>query len=184
MHSRLNYRRSFENVHAVSNTLLANTLLFCFCFLNAFPLPFWGNIPLTVPFLLINVYYWSIHGPDYLYTWTICLAGLVFDSFTGTLIGMTPLVLLVIQNLLKHQQKFLSSQIFIIIWTGFVFVSVGYLGFQALLFLIFTQTMPSISSLLSQFTIAITFFPLVYTMIFYTHKLLLYLIEKHNTSIQ
>lgn len=69
---------------------------------------------------LCVVYFWSLYRPDLLTTMTAFVIGLVYDALTGLPLGSTPLVLLLVRNLMVTQQRFFLARSFPVIWACFV----------------------------------------------------------------
>ena len=78
--------------------------------------------PVTPAFTAMAIYYWSIYRPDKLpYAATFCV-GLLQDLIVGTPLGMTALVLLLIQGTVASQRRFFHGKPFLVVWWGFSFV--------------------------------------------------------------
>ena len=67
----------------------------------------------------IAVFYWAIYRPDLMPLTATFAIGLVHDSLTGAPLGMTSLVLLVLQGLSSSQRKFFHAKGPFISWFGF-----------------------------------------------------------------
>ena len=101
-------------------------------------LVFAGSLPWRLPafaevmpaFAVIAVFYWTIYRPDRLpYAATFAI-GLLQDLLAGTPLGMTSLVLLVVQGVVASQRTFFRGKPFLVVWWGFSLVmpSAGLLG--------------------------------------------------------
>ncbi len=100
---------------------VATILLLVFVMMVPWRLPGFG--PITPAFTLMAVFYWSIYRPDRLpYVATFCL-GIVQDLLSGMPLGMTPLVLLIVQSILISQRRFLLGKSFLVVWWGFMIVA-------------------------------------------------------------
>ena len=100
---------------------VATILLLVFIMIVPWRLPGFG--PITPAFTLMAVFYWSIYRPDRLpYVATFCL-GIVQDLLSGMPLGMTPLVLLIVQGILISQRRFLLGKSFLVVWWGFMIVA-------------------------------------------------------------
>ena len=81
--------------------------------------------PVTPAFAAMAIYYWSIYRPDKLpYAATFCL-GLLHDLLTGTPLGLTALVYLLVQAVLNSQRTFFHGKPFLVVWWGFSLVMPG-----------------------------------------------------------
>lgn len=68
---------------------------------------------------LCVVYFWSLYRPDLFTTMTTFIIGLVYDALVGLPLGSTPLVLLLVRNLMVTQQRFFLARSFPVIWACF-----------------------------------------------------------------
>lgn len=81
--------------------------------------------PVTPAFAAMAIYYWSIYRPDKLpYAATFCL-GLLHDLLTGTPLGLSALVYLLLQGVLSSQRTFFHGKPFLVVWWGFSLVMPG-----------------------------------------------------------
>lgn len=81
--------------------------------------------PVTPAFTTIAIYYWSIYRPDKLpYAATFILA-MLLDLLTGTPLGLSALVYLLLQVILNTQRTFFHSKPFLVVWWGFSLVMPG-----------------------------------------------------------
>jgi len=102
---------------------VATILLLVFVTVVPWRLPGFGAI--TPAFILMAVFYWSIYRPDQLsYVAVFCL-GTVQDLLSGMPLGMTPLVLLIVQGILISQRRFLLGKSFFVVWCSFMIVALG-----------------------------------------------------------
>ena len=101
----------------------ATILLLVFVMVVPWRLPGFGAI--TPAFTLMAVFYWSIYRPDRLpYVAVFCL-GVIQDLLSGMPLGMTPLVLLIVQGVLISQRRFLLGKSFLVVWCSFMIVAPG-----------------------------------------------------------
>ncbi|MBI05861.1 MAG: rod shape-determining protein MreD [Rhodospirillaceae bacterium] len=79
-------------------------------------------VPITPLFSVMAIYYWSIYRPDKLpYVATFAL-GLLHDLLTGTPLGLSALVYLLLQSILSSQRTFFHGKPFLVVWWGFSLV--------------------------------------------------------------
>lgn len=71
----------------------------------------------------IAVFYWAIYRPDLMPLTATFAIGLVHDSLTGAPLGMTSLVLLVLQGLSGSQRKFFHAKGPFVSWFGFTLLA-------------------------------------------------------------
>lgn len=86
-------------------------------------------LPEVTPALsLIAVYYWSIYRPELLPAYAVFLIGLVQDILSGTPLGITALVLLVVHAIVSAQRRVFLGKTFLVEWWGFLLVAGGALA--------------------------------------------------------
>ncbi|MCZ6721487.1 MAG: rod shape-determining protein MreD [Alphaproteobacteria bacterium] len=103
--------------------LVPFTLGLVFVFITVAPWRLPGLDPVMPMFALTAVFYWSVYRPDWLpYTATFTL-GLIQDLLSGTPIGMTALIFLVVQAVVVSQRRFFLKRSFLVMWWGFVMVA-------------------------------------------------------------
>ena len=101
-------------------------------------LVFAGSLPWRLPalvevtpaFAAMAVFYWTIYRPDRLpYAATFGI-GVLQDLLSGTPLGMTALVLLIVQGVVASQRTFFRGKPFLVVWWGFAMVmpAVGLMG--------------------------------------------------------
>lgn len=80
----------------------------------------------VTPFLaLAAVYFWSIYRPELLPVWAAFLVGLLQDLLTGSPLGLTALVLVLVRALAVSQRRTLLGQSFGVEWAGFLMIAAG-----------------------------------------------------------
>ena len=73
----------------------------------------------TPAFAVMAVFYWTIYRPERLpYVATFGI-GVLQDLLAGTPLGMTALLLLVVQGVVASQRTFFRGKPFLVIWWGF-----------------------------------------------------------------
>jgi len=99
-----------------------------FCLLGALgdtlrlPAPVGAEI--SVPFLTIAVYFWTVYRPDLLSPLAVLPCALIADLLAGLPLGVTPASLLICMGLILTQRRFLSAEPFLMLWGGYVAMSV------------------------------------------------------------
>ena len=91
--------------------------------IDAQPLPFAGFEGVASFSTLCVVYFWSLYRPDLLTIPTTFAIGLIYDALTGLPLGVTPIMLLLVRNLLVTQQRFFLARSFPVIWACFVLLA-------------------------------------------------------------
>ncbi len=92
-----------------------------------------GVLPLRLPhygalmsgFVLIAIYFWTLHRPELLRPWGVFVAGLLSDLLSGGPLGLNAAVLVLVHAVLEPQRKVLRATSFELIWGGFAIMAVG-----------------------------------------------------------
>lgn len=108
-----------QRVDTFLRGLTPATLILLLVFVGAVPWHLPGLAPVTPAFPMIAVYYWSIYRPDKLPFAATFALGLFHDLLTGTPIGLTALVLLLVQGIVNSQRVFFHNKPFLVVWWGF-----------------------------------------------------------------
>ncbi len=91
--------------------------------LSVLPMPLPGFSLITPALTVIAVYYWSMYRPELLPLVAVFLVGLVQDALTGTPLGVSSLVLLLVQGVVVSQRRFFHGKTFLVEWWGFMLVA-------------------------------------------------------------
>ena len=122
-------------------------------------LPMWGM--LAPPLTLAAIYYWSLSRPGLLPPSAAFLLGLVQDLLTGGPPGSTALVLVIVQWVLRGQQRYLANRSFPLLWAGFAPVALGAAAIEWLVYAAYTFAIPPIADALVRAGIGFVLFPIV-----------------------
>ena len=80
----------------------------------------------VVPWLaLVAVYYWSLHRPDLMPAVAVFAIGVFHDLIAGTVLGLSALILLLVQVAVISQRRFFASRSFWLTWVGFAIMAIG-----------------------------------------------------------
>jgi rod shape-determining protein MreD len=71
------------------------------------------------------VYYWSIYRPDLLPLGATFFVGIVQDTLDGTPLGLSSLILVLVQGVVVSQRRFFHGKAFLVEWWGFMLVAPG-----------------------------------------------------------
>jgi rod shape-determining protein MreD len=121
--------------------------------------PRWGA--LAPPLMLASVYYWSLSRPGLLPPSASFALGLYQDLLTGAPLGSGALILVVVQWILRSQQRFLANRPFILLWAGFAPVAAGAALADWVIYALFTVTVPPIADGLVRAALGFALFPVV-----------------------
>jgi len=84
-----------------------------------------GYASVTPNFVLMSVYHWSIYRPEHMPYFAVFLIGLLLDLLTtapGSVVGLTPLLLLIVRSTVLGQRRFFAGRSFPVVWWSFALV--------------------------------------------------------------
>lgn len=74
---------------------------------------------------LVCAFFWLVHRPDLFNLWSICLLGMVDDIISAAPMGSSIFAMLVLYVLSNAASKFLTAKPFVVLWYGFMALSLG-----------------------------------------------------------
>ncbi len=101
----------------------ALTLALLLASLVPLPLPAYASV--TPSFLVMAVYFWTLHRPDLMPPPAVFMLGLLQDFLTGGTLGIGAIVLLALSFATGSQRRFLGGALFVTVWAGFVVNAAG-----------------------------------------------------------
>ena len=110
--------------------LIPATVTVMLVFAAALPWRLPAFVEVTPAFAVMAVFYWTIYRPERLpYAATFGI-GVLQDLLAGTPLGMSALLLLVVQGVVASQRTFFRGKPFLVVWWGFSMVmpAAGLLG--------------------------------------------------------
>ena len=93
--------------------------------LNVVPLRLPDYAPMAPGFVLMAVFYWTVHRPDLMRPWAVFLVGILDDVLSGTPLGVNSLVLLFVHWAIVAQHRAFRGKSFILVWLGFAMLAFG-----------------------------------------------------------
>ena len=92
-------------------------------FLNVIAVPIPLLASMDLPFVLIAIYYWTIHRPTLMPPAFVFIIGLALDMLTANILGLNALIFTLCHALITNQRSFLLAQPFFAQWVGFALIS-------------------------------------------------------------
>jgi rod shape-determining protein MreD len=121
-------------------------------------------------FMLMAVYYWSILRT--VPPLAVFAAGLVLDLLSAYPLGLSALILVIVQTLTSSQRKFLSGQSFLVIWAAFALVALVAGFAQWGVFSLFETSWMTVKPMLISAFLSAVLFPLAVLPLAALHKAL------------
>jgi len=134
-------------------------------------LPLWGA--LAPPLMLIAVFYWSLARPGLMPPTVAFLLGLAQDLMTGAPLGLSALIMVLTQWVMRGQQRFLVKRPFLVLWAAFLPVVTTAILLEWVIYAVFTfHAVPILDSLV-RLGLGFALFPVVaWLVLIPTHRLL------------
>lgn len=137
---------------------IALTLLFSV--LSVVPVNLPGYAQIVPDFVLMGVFYWTVHRPDLMRTWTVFVVGLLCDVLSGTPLGVTALVLVLVHAIIIAQHKVFRGKSFVIVWWAFALVAPTAHVVTAMIALVATGTVVNSSMLVLRLVLTVMLYPI------------------------
>ena len=128
--------------------------------------------PVKAPLFLMAIYYWAIYRPTLMPAWLVFIAGILLDLLSGVPVGLNTIVFMLIQWSVRDQRRFLMGQNFLMIWIGFVVLSVMAGLLQWAMFGLVNWGWPPLTPLWMSTAFGGSIFPFVCVILHLTHKIL------------
>lgn len=129
--------------------------------LNIMPTRLPGFAPVAPLLPLISVYYWAVYRPDLLPAPVAFGLGLFNDIISGTPIGVSSLVYLLLLGMTSSQRRIFSGRSFLVAWWGFMLMGTAGMALQwGLVSMVFGQALEP-RSVLFELLMTLSFYPLV-----------------------
>ncbi len=128
---------------------------------TAIPTHIPGMAGVTPMLPMMGVYYWAIYRPDLLPAWAAFLIGLLHDIIAGTPLGVSALVMLLVQGVSASQRKFFLGKSFLVAWWAFSLLAAGSTGLSWLLMSIMSARIIDPTPAFFQYMLTLGLFPIL-----------------------
>lgn len=126
-------------------------------------------VPLRLPafeviapdFVLMAVFYWTVHRPDLLRSWGAFVVGLLDDVLTGTPLGVSSLILLLVHWTIIAQHRLFRGFSFALLWLGFAVIAAGAKVLIVALALVVGHGLIDPTVIFAQYAFTVAFYPLI-----------------------
>lgn len=148
--------------------LLALTLVI----VNLIPLHLTGYAAISPDLALMAVYYWALHRPSLMPAIAVFIIGLFQDFLSGGPIGLSAGTLILVFAVAVSQARFFYGKSFLVVWWGFMMVSVGVATIQWIAVSIFFGTLISPDPAFFECVMNIAGYPILGWLCFQIHRTL------------
>lgn len=114
-----------ENINSLFQRLLPLLSSFFLVLLSYLPLNFMFLNVIHPAITLVCAYFWLVHRPDLFNLWSVCLLGIFDNVISAAPMGSNIFAMLVLFVLTNAASKFLTAKPFVVLWYGFMALSLG-----------------------------------------------------------
>ncbi|HPF45523.1 MAG: rod shape-determining protein MreD [Alphaproteobacteria bacterium] len=133
------------------------------------------NMPLIsdiMPYLtLIGVYYWSVFKPEYMPVSVVFAIGILQDILLGSPLGLTSLLLVVVQQFIFFQGRRFLERDFLFNWFVFVMIVIGFGTLTWIIVSLYFRVFLDYIGIIGQILLTIAFYPLITWLLGNTKKM-------------
>lgn len=127
--------------------------------LNVVPLRLPDYAPLAPGFVLMAVFYWTVHRPDLMRPWAVFMVGILDDILSGSPLGVNSLMLLFVHWAIVAQHRVFRGKSFVLIWFAFALVALGAKLLLAVVAFAIGYGFPDPVVMLVQYTLTLALYP-------------------------
>lgn len=110
---------------------------------------------------LVCIYFWMLHRPDLFGLVSIVILGLLDSAISSALPGASLFAYLTMYLLIYNTQKFFNAKPFVVIWYGFMALSLTTMLIKWLVVSIYFSRFLPLSMLMFSYLIGVALYPLV-----------------------
>lgn len=132
-------------------------------------IPYYG--PVRPYFMLMGVFFFAVYRPTLMPPSLAFFLGLLIDLLSFTPLGMTSLVLVAVQWIAREQRKFILSQSFLLIWTGFALLVLASCALQWGMFSLIQMKPVAPGPVAVSAVLSVFLFPPVALLMFFVHRI-------------
>ena len=167
-----NFSYFAERLESAARKALPYSLMVVLLLLDCVPMPFSTGGHIKAPFFLMGIYYWSIYRPTLIPPWMAFAAGLAADLIGGLPLGFSAASYVLAQWLVMDQRRFLMGQSFVMLWFGFLALSVLISLIQWFIFAAVNFSWPPLRPIFFSLLLGQALFPLICVVLHWTHRML------------
>jgi rod shape-determining protein MreD len=164
------FSENFDWLWRIALAQSFNIILFFLSLIN-FSLPLSGEV--RPHFLIMMIYFWTIHRPTLMSPFFVFVLGLFYDLFLGYPVGFHSVVFLAVQWVLKTQRLFFMGQTYLVQWIGFFISCLACFMIEWLFFSLFSAKILGFSYVLGSLFMSTFLFPFISLVFIGLHRLLL-----------
>ena len=134
------------------------------------PLPHMGAV--KPYFVLMAIYYWSIYRPTLMPPYLCFFMGLAMDALSGGPLGLSAMILVMMQWTVRSQRRFLRGQPYVTAWAVFALILTLFAALQWALFGLIHMQWPTIMPVIGSVAMSLFLYPFLTLLFVAVHKIL------------
>ena len=156
----MNISQSNEKSFGLKSVIPFMTVLFLIIIMILpYNMPLLGDI---MPYLtLIGVYYWSVFKPELMPVSVVFVIGILQDILLGSPLGLTSLLLVVVQQFIFFQGRRFLERDFLFNWFVFVMIVIGFGTLSWIIVSLYFRVFLDYIGVIGQILLTIAFYPLI-----------------------
>ena len=143
--------------------------LFVFSLINL-SLPLTGQI--RPFFILMAIFYWSMHRPNMIHPLLLFVYGIAFDLILNFPVGLHAILFLLVQWVIKTQRAFFMGQPYLVVWICFACTCFSVFAIEWIFFSVISSMLLNLTPVLSSFLLTVLMFPPVSLFFMLINKML------------
>jgi len=163
---------TWQNLDIAARKLTPFLLTLALVIINLIPLHLPGYAAISPNIVLMAVYYWALHRPSLMPAIAVFIIGLFQDFLSGGPIGLSAGTLILVFAIAVSQARFFYGKSFLVVWWGFMMVSVGVAIIQWIVASFFFGTFISPDPAFFECVMNIAGYPLLGWLFFQIHRTL------------
>ena len=162
----------WQNLDIAARKFTPFLLALALVIVNLIPLHLTGYAAISPDLALMAVYYWALHRPSLMPAIAVFIIGLFQDFLSGGPIGLSAGTLILVFAVAVSQARFFYGKSFLVVWWGFMMVSVGVATIQWIAVSIFFGTLISPDPAFFECVMNIAGYPVLGWLCFQIHRTL------------
>jgi len=159
----------FEDVARYA-AVYAVMLVFFIADVIAIPNPF--DWVMSIPFLVIAIYYWALYRPTIMPAILVFALGFMVDILSGAPFALNAMIFVLLQWAVSDHRVFIAAQGFVMVWLIFGVVYSGLIILQWFVNGLINLSWMSVTQIFPQIAVALIMFPLIMMILHFIHKIL------------
>ena len=162
----------WQRLDFLARNLTPLLITLVFVIVSVMPTRLPGASYIVPAFVLMSVYYWSLHRADLLPAIAVFAIGLLQDILSGTPLGLNAVVLIGVYGVGITQRRFFYGKSFLVVWWGFMSIAAVAMALSWLLMAVFSEGLLSPRPALFEYLMTVTFYPPVAWLFGQIHRVL------------